>query len=58
MGLERLMIKRIEKQLSTGWLLGDEEFVKQLQRQLGRTLRPRRPGPPTGFKRRRSRRRR
>ena len=58
MGLERLMIKRIEKQLSTGWLLGDEEFVKQLQRQLGRTLRPRRPDPPKGFKRRRRRRRR
>ena len=58
MGLERLMIKRIEKHLSTGWLLGDEEFVKQLERQLGRTLLPRRPGPPKGFKRRRRRRRR
>ena len=57
-GLERLMIKRIEKHLSTGRPLGDEEFVKELERQLGRTLRPRRPGPPKGFKRRRRRRRR
>ena len=56
MVLERVMLKRIEKHLSTGWLLGDEEFVKQLERQLGRTLRPRKPGLPKGFKRRRRRR--
>ena len=57
-GLERVIIERMEKHLRSGRPLGDEGFVKELERHLGRTLLPRKPGPPKGFKRRRRRRRR
>ena len=45
------MIKRMEKHLRTGRPLGDEGFVKELERCLGRSLLPRKPGPAKGFKR-------
>ena len=40
----------IGKHLYTGRPLGDAVFVKELERHLGRTLLPRKPGPAKGFK--------
>lgn len=48
---EEEILADLRKHQSTGRPLGTDRFLDQLEGKLGRSLRPRRPGPPPGTKR-------
>jgi putative transposase len=54
-GVEDVVAKRLERSLSTGRPVGSREFVRRLERRLGRDLAPRTGGWPKGKKRKRRR---